>query len=293
MAVPPPVHRAVPLADGVVDIHDSGPRDAPAVVALDGYGSRLLAALAVAPASRVGARIIGVDRPGYWGSTPRPGDPMSTWPVAFAELLDALEIEGVALLGSSAGCPLAFAAAAADDRIHRVAIVGPMCPFVDAGQMADMQSSQRRTFRFAARAPALGAASMRMMGVVGRRAPSVLLRQVARQRPPVDAQRMASPGLRDLMLASVPGLMGRAAGADLRAMVGDWRHAVEGTHQPVRVWFGTEDAVHPKSMADGLVRRLPDGGSVPVDGGFFDCTDRLDEVLSWAIGRPGESARRT
>lgn len=274
--------RSADLAGGAVDYLDAGSSEAPAVVVLDGYGSRLMGELAAARAEQDGVRVISPDRPGYWGSTLRAGSPLTTWPAACEELLDHLGVEQAAVLGSSAGCPLAFAAAAAlPSRITRVAVVGPISPFADAGGMPDMHPAQRRSFQLAARMPSVGGASMRVMGVLGRRAPRLVLRMVARQRPAVDAERMIQEGLRALMLESVPGLMGRAASADLQALAGDWHEVVEATTQPVRIWVGSVDCVHPGSMADGLASRLGNVETTMVDGGFFDCTDRLEEVLRW------------
>ncbi|NNE12550.1 MAG: alpha/beta hydrolase [Ilumatobacter sp.] len=283
---PEPVQReAASLPGGALGYLDTGPSDVPAVIVLDGYGSRLMGDLA-ARAHADGVRVISPDRPGYWGSDRRPGSPMTTWPVACAELLDHLAIDEASVLGSSAGCPLTFATSAAlTSRISRVAIVGPISPFADANGMPDMDSAQRRAFQMAARWPTVGAASMRMMGLVGRVAPRLMLRMVARQRPAVDGARMEQEDLRSLMLESVPGLMGRAVSGDLRALAGDWRDVVEATTQPVRIWVGSLDSVHPKSMADGLASRLRSAEISVIDGGFFDCTDRLDEILRWMVDR--------
>jgi pimeloyl-ACP methyl ester carboxylesterase len=256
------------------------------VIVLDGYGSRLMGQLVAERADDNGVRVIAPDRPGYWMSDQRPGSPMVSWPAACEELLDHLAIDESAVLGSSAGCPMTFATSATlDSRISRVAIVGPISPFADAGDMSDMDSAQRRTFQLAARWPRFGAASMRMMGALGRVAPRLVLRVVARQRPAVDAQRMGEESLRNLMLESVPGLMGRAASGDLRALAGDWRDVVDATTQSVRIWVGSVDSVHPKSMDDALSARLADTRTTMVDGGFFDCTDQLDEILRWVAGR--------
>jgi pimeloyl-ACP methyl ester carboxylesterase len=281
-------HRrhTVDLAGGALDYLEAGPSDAPAVIVLDGYGSRLMGEMAAARADHDGVRVISPDRPGYWASARRSGDPLESWPTACRELLDHLGLEAASLLGSSAGCPLTFSTAAAlATRVARVAIVGPISPFADANGMPDMHPAQRRSFQMAARLPSVGGASMRMMGIVGRRAPSRLLRMVASQRPEVDARRMEQEDLRSLMLESVPGLMGRAASADMKALASDWRDLVDTTTQPVRIWVGSLDSVHPKSMAHGLADRLSNAETTVVEGGFFDCTDRLDEILGWTAGR--------
>ncbi|MDX1511787.1 MAG: alpha/beta hydrolase [Nitriliruptorales bacterium] len=275
--------RTADLDGGRVDYQDTGSPDDPAVIVLDGMGSRLVGQLAAAHASASGVRIIAPDRPGYWDSSPREGSPLESWPQACRELLDHLGIEHAAVLGSSAACPMTFAAASAlGARITAVAIVGPMAPFDETTDLSDMIASQRRAFRLAARRPALGAFSMRMTGAVARRSPNLALRLVASQRPRVDAQRIAQPELRHLMLQSIPGLIGPATPDDLAVLVGDWTHVLDGVVQPVRIWVGTDDSVHPRSMAVGLKERLASAEIVEVEGGFFACTDRLDEILTWA-----------
>ncbi len=79
--------------------------------------------------------------------------------------------------------------------------------------------------------------------------------------------------------------MGRAASVDLQVLASDWRDLVGSTNQPVRIWVGSLDSVHPRSMADGLAGRLHDAETTVVEGGFFACTDRLEEILGWAVGR--------
>lgn len=278
--------RTADLAGGSLDYLEAGPTDGSAVIVLDGYGSRLMGEMAAARADQNRVRVIGPDRPGYWASARRSGGPLESWPTACTELLDHLGIEEAAVLGSSAGCPQTFATSATlATRITRVAIVGPISPFDDADGMSDMHPAQRRSFQMAARLPRVAGASMRMMGVVGRRAPSRMLRMVASQRPEVDAKRMEQDDVRSLMLESVPGLMGRAASADMKALAGDWRDLVDSTTQRVKIWVGSLDSVHPKSMAEGLANRLANAETTLVEGGFFDCTDRLDEILGWSAGR--------
>jgi len=82
------VRRTADLAGGPLDHLDVGPRDSPAVIVLDGYGSRLMGEMAAARADRAGVRVISPDRPGYWASARRPGCPLESWPTACAELLD-------------------------------------------------------------------------------------------------------------------------------------------------------------------------------------------------------------
>ncbi len=172
----------------------SGPPDGPVVVVHDGYGSRLVAQLLTDLADDEGVRVIAPDRPGFWGSTPHSGAPLATWPGDLGDVLDTLGVEACAVLGVSAGCPFAFAAAVGlGARVQRVAIAGPMAPLGDVDDLQDMQAGQRRSLGLARAAPRLGAAPMRLASSLARRWPERVTDALIRQRPEVDASRMREP----------------------------------------------------------------------------------------------------
>jgi pimeloyl-ACP methyl ester carboxylesterase len=57
-------------------------------------------------------RVVSPDRPGYGGSSPRPGRTLADWPTDVAALADALRIERFMVAGHSSGGPYAVASAA-------------------------------------------------------------------------------------------------------------------------------------------------------------------------------------
>lgn len=59
-----------------------------------------------------GLRVISPDRPGYGGSSPKPGRTLSDWPADVAGLTDALDIDRFIVAGHSWGGPYAVACAA-------------------------------------------------------------------------------------------------------------------------------------------------------------------------------------
>lgn len=65
-----------------------------------------------ADAQRLGLRWVGYDRPGYGGSTPRPGRDVASAAVDVATLADALDLGRYAVMGHSGGGPHALASAA-------------------------------------------------------------------------------------------------------------------------------------------------------------------------------------
>ena len=87
-----------------------------------------------ADAARLGLRWIGYDRPGYGGSTPRPGRDVASAAHDVARIADRLGIERFAVVGHSGGGPHALACAALlPDRVLAAVSIAGLAPFDAAG----------------------------------------------------------------------------------------------------------------------------------------------------------------
>lgn len=85
-------------------------------------------------AERLGIRWLSYDRPGYGGSTPRPGRTVATAAEDAAAVADALGVDRFALLGHSGGGPHALACAALlPDRALAVVSGAGLAPYGAAG----------------------------------------------------------------------------------------------------------------------------------------------------------------
>jgi pimeloyl-ACP methyl ester carboxylesterase len=83
-----------------------------------------------AAAARHGIRWVSYDRPGYGGSSPRPGRDVASAAHYTAAVADALDLDHVALMGHSGGGPHALAAGALlADRVLAVVSMSGMAPF--------------------------------------------------------------------------------------------------------------------------------------------------------------------
>ncbi|WP_228473266.1 alpha/beta fold hydrolase [Streptomyces cyaneochromogenes] len=81
-------------------------------------------------ADRLGIRWVSYDRPGYGGSTPRPGRDMASAAGDVAAVADALGIQRFAVMGHSGGGPHALACGALlPDRVLAVVSVAGPAPF--------------------------------------------------------------------------------------------------------------------------------------------------------------------
>ena len=87
-----------------------------------------------AAADRLGIRWVGFDRPGYGGSTPRPGRNVASAAADAAAVADALGVDRFAVMGHSSGGSHALACAALlPKRVLGVVVVGGMAPFSAEG----------------------------------------------------------------------------------------------------------------------------------------------------------------
>lgn len=83
-----------------------------------------------AAADRLGVRFIGYDRPGYGGSTPRPGRDVASAATDAATVADALGVAEFAVYGHSGGGPCALACAALlPGRITAAVAISCLAPY--------------------------------------------------------------------------------------------------------------------------------------------------------------------
>ncbi|MFI9452922.1 alpha/beta fold hydrolase [Amycolatopsis sp. NPDC052450] len=81
-------------------------------------------------AARLGLRWVSCDRPGYGGSSPRPGRDVASAASDVEKVADALGIERFAVFGHSGGGPHAFACAALlPERVSAMVAVASMAPY--------------------------------------------------------------------------------------------------------------------------------------------------------------------
>ncbi|MEI5101847.1 alpha/beta hydrolase [Streptomyces sp. PmtG] len=107
-------------------------------------------------AARLGIRWVSYDRPGYGGSTPRPGRSVASVADDVAHVADSLGIDRFAVMGHSGGGPHALACAALlPERVLGALVVSGLAPFDAEGLdwFADMADYNADSLRAAVQGP--------------------------------------------------------------------------------------------------------------------------------------------
>ncbi|MFF5175082.1 alpha/beta fold hydrolase [Micromonospora sp. NPDC000089] len=228
-----------------------------------------------AAADRLGVRWFSYDRPGYGGSTRRPGRDVASAAGYAARVADALGIDRFATMGHSGGAPHALACAALlADRVSAVVAGAGLAPYGAAGLdwFDGMAPSAEASLRAA---------------VAGREAKERYEASGAEGEPgfiPADLAALTGPWawFGDVVGAAVRGGPGGHVDDDL-AYVGPWGFDPARVTAPVLLLHGGRDrmvpATHSRWLADrcptAQLRLSPEDGHISVLAGAEDALDWL------------------
>jgi pimeloyl-ACP methyl ester carboxylesterase len=231
-------------------------------------------------------RVIAPDRPGYGLSTFQHHRTIGDWPSDVNQLADHLGLTRFAVLGVSGGGPYAAACAA---RIpERLSVVGLVCALapLDSPEVTDgMVALNRRLLSFARHTPwlaqKLGVLCLQALWGKGEQ---VIPEQIESRLPAADKRALASPELRQALIASSVeglrvGLQGAARDGFLYAR--PWGIRLQDIRSTVKLWHGEKDVVVPPAMGRYLAKTIPgcQANFFPEDGHFSLPYTRLREIL--------------
>jgi pimeloyl-ACP methyl ester carboxylesterase len=280
--------RTVDLPDGrrlgFAEVGD--PEGAPVLYFHGNPGSRLdfTPERCVEALRAAGVRFIGVDRPGFGLSDPKPGRGHADWPADVGALADSLGIDRFAVLGYSRGGRYALACAAlTPERLTAVGVLSAVTTPDMPGFMRSYPRLLRMDMAFARRAPALwtmvGNSNVRR----GKKNPAAILRPLKFV--------LTSPADRALLAANSHEFARLTLEAARQSLEG-WR--MEETNQeepldfdlddvkmPVKVWHGTADTLVPISQGRHLASRLASAELVELpDVGHLHTPERIAQIAA-------------
>ena len=246
----------IEVGDAVVTLRDGrrlgyavygDPAGSPILSCHGGLLCRLDASSADAAARELGVCVISPDRPGVGLSDRWPGHSTLDWADDAAELLDRLGVDRFTCMGWSLGGQYAAATAfRLQQRVSRVAIIAGCLPLDEPGRMAELNRLDRELIRMATGAAPLARAAFFAISLGARR----------------------SERKRGLPVGSmVEGLRNTAGVVDeYRAFVAAWGFRLEDVAVPADVWQGSADELVPPEWAAEIVRRLPAGELIAIEG---------------------------
>lgn len=287
----------VDLGDGHVlhayDTGDPGTPDVEPLVVVWHHGTPNLGAPPrplFTAAARLGVRWVSYDRPGYGGSTARPGRDVASAARDVAAVADSLGVGSFAVMGHSGGGTHALAPAALlGDRVRGVVSISPVAPFGASG--LDW---------FAGMAPG-GEASLRaaVAGRAVKEAHEAAASQAAEGEidfgfVPADEAAFSGPWG---WLGSVVGPAMAAGPAALidddLAYVSDWGFEPGDVAAPTLVVHGGADRMVPPSHGEWLAGAIAGAQLwLQPDDGHISVLRTAEEALTWLAGAARASGSR-
>ncbi|MGO4603928.1 alpha/beta fold hydrolase [Terrabacter sp. 2YAF2] len=287
----------VDLGDGHVlhayDTGDPGTPDVEPLVVIWHHGTPNLGAPPrplFTAAARLGVRWVSYDRPGYGGSTARPGRDVASAARDVAAVADSLDVGSFAVMGHSGGGTHALAPAALlGDRVRGVVSISPVAPFSASGLdwFAGMAPGGEASLRAAAAGRAVKEAHEAAAGQAAEG-------EIDFGFVPADEAAFSGPWG---WLGSVVGPAMAAGPAALidddLAYVSDWGFEPGDVAAPTLVVHGGADRMVPPSHGEWLAGAIA-GAQLwlqPQDG-HISVLRTAEEALTWLAGAARASGSR-
>ncbi len=283
--------RDITLGDGrTLHVYEAGDPGGLALLVHHGTPSGgLLYPPAAEDARGRGIRLIGFDRPGYGGSTARPGRVVADVAADVEELLDALGIDRFASVGASGGGPhtLALGALLAD-RCVAVCAIAAVAPWDAEGlDWLAGQGDQNRAEWAAALEGRVALESHLEREAAGLAAatPEQIREVLATLLSPPD-RAVVTGGLAEHLHASskralAPGVAGWRD--DDLSFTQAWGFELGEIRVPVLLWQGEQDQMVPAAHGRWLAERIPgvEAHFGPDDGHLTIMVGRVGEIHEW------------
>jgi pimeloyl-ACP methyl ester carboxylesterase len=272
-------------------LEEGDPRGHPVFFLHGSPGSRLLFPGQVQEARRKSIRLIGHDRPGYGGSTPKPGRTVADEAADVSAIADALGIDRFAVYGhSGGGAPTLACAALLPKRVVAAASLAGVAPYPAEGLdwTAGMGELNVSDFHLMlSDRPAWEAKSAEDAAMLQQATPDGLIDYMSSLVSDVDrtflTEEMASFLLRQGREGLRPGIAG--AVDDALSGVQPWGFELSSIRVPLQLWHGAQDRFVPFAHGQWLAARLPHAEKhlEPSEGHLSLMVNRAPPVHDWLL----------
>jgi pimeloyl-ACP methyl ester carboxylesterase len=237
---------------------------------------------------KIGARVIGIDRPGFGISTYKKGYRIVDWPSDVLELANTLRLERFAVAGISSGSPYALACARfIPERLNACAVVSGLSPLKVEGENLNPMDYIDPMEIWIARlantlAPVAGMALWYISRQI-RKDPAKAMRQFMNA-PPSDLALLNDEAAKrnfqqTIAECSRGGLKGPLASVGLE--VRDWGFRLQDITMHVSLWQGEADNIVFPAAANYMASKLPNHTlhRIPDAGHLTVVARHAEEVL--------------
>jgi pimeloyl-ACP methyl ester carboxylesterase len=209
-------------------------------------------------ATRLGVRLIAVDRPGIGLSDYQPGRRFLDWPDDLSALADELALERFSVLGYSSGGAYALVCAfKIPERLARVGVLNGDGPYDQPGIVEGMELLMFRLLSLSSSAPGLFRQILRLVGWTAVHAPGLYQAGFQVTLPRADQAIFARLSVRQALRATLQeALLKGPQGAqqDMALMVEQWDFRPEDISTPVCMWYGQVDQSTSPAMGRYLAK---------------------------------------
>jgi pimeloyl-ACP methyl ester carboxylesterase len=289
--------RQITLQDGrALSFAEYGnPRGEPILYFHGLPGSRLDAQLTEPVASRLGVRVIAVDRPGFGRSDFKPDRTIGEWPHDVTQLADALDLDRFAVMGVSGGGPYAAACAhKIPERLSSVGIICGMGPLEAPGAKDGMTRFCRACLFVSEHVPQLLRPFCALITRALGDTPHGF--HLGGEASPLDRETLERAEINQILGDSFCEAVrdgARGAAWDLALLGRRWDFRLQDISTQVHLWHGELDDTVPLAMGRYQAAAIPncEAHFYPGDGHFSLPVNRMEEILGTLLRRHGGERR--
>lgn len=296
MPASPAVSKIVLLPSGLaLAVEEFGAPDGVPVLFFHGWPSGAAqGALLHTAALNLGIRVISPSRPGVGESSAQADRRLVDWPATVRELIGALGLEKVRVLGVSGGGPYALVSAwALPAQVEAVAVVCGAPPLAETSSTAGFNLAYRTLLAIYRHSRGVVRYLFRLMRPFAQSDPPEWLQGMLRGAlVGPDRAALADPEIARLCTAGFRAAWGPHADGvfeDAEIYTQPWGFPIEEIRVPVRVWHGTEDGNFSHALA-AYAERIP-GVQIRImenEGHYSLPILRAPEILADLIAAPAK-----
>jgi pimeloyl-ACP methyl ester carboxylesterase len=285
--------RHVRLHDGRrLSYAEYGNPNGTAILYFHGFpGSRYEAALAEKTALAHNVRFIGIDRPGYGASDPKPDRKLLDWPDDVAEFAEHIGIDKFYVIGVSGGAPYTTACAwKMPSKIIRAGIISGLGPVANRKEKSYFGNFQKFWFFNAKHLPLNVRASAALAGKMIFRNTDAFIDLLKKRASAPDKAVLEQAEFRKILVRSTKEAFANSSLGfyqDLIIFAAPWGFELQDIKCKVHVWHGEKDLTVNVGFGRHYSESIPECQAefFPEEGHFSLAANKIEHMFETMLGK--------